>query len=88
MTVKEKIEEILLCDFSPVYLEVDDQSDRHIGHAGHDGRGESHFHVTMTSAAFNNVGRVQRQRMVYHALDSLLKDRVHALGLTLNGYEK
>ena len=69
----------LTAALAPVNLELDDQSERHIGHAGHDGRGESHFALTIMSAAFAGLGRVARQRMVYAALGDLMADRVHAL---------
>ena len=69
----------LTAALAPVKLELDDQSARHIGHAGHDGRGESHFALTIESAAFAGLGRVQRQRKVYAALGDLMHQRVHAL---------
>ena len=64
---------------NPTRLELEDQSDHHIGHAGHDARGESHFALTIESAAFEGLNRVQRQRAVYAALGDLMTDRVHAL---------
>ena len=69
----------LTAALSPTRLELDDQSARHIGHAGHDGRGESHFAIIIESAAFTGLGRVERQRKVYAALGDLMDDRVHAL---------
>jgi len=69
----------LVAALAPTRLELDDQSARHIGHAGHDGRGESHFALTITSAAFTGLNRVQRQRAVYAALGDLMVERVHAL---------
>lgn len=63
----------------PVRLDLKDQSDRHIGHAGHDGRGESHFALTIESAAFAGLNRVARQRAVYAALGDLMDNRIHAL---------
>ena len=69
----------LTAALSPTLLELDDQSARHIGHAGHDGRGESHFALIITSAAFTGLSRVERQRKVYAALGDLMDDRVHAL---------
>jgi BolA protein len=65
----------------PTRLELEDQSDRHIGHAGHDGRGESHFALTICSPAFAGLTRVERQRRVYAALGDLLRERVHALNI-------
>ena len=69
----------LVAALAPTRLELDDQSARHIGHAGHDGRGESHFALTIESAAFTGLNRVQRQRAVYAALGDLMVERVHAL---------
>jgi BolA protein len=43
--------------------------------------GETHFAVTIVSAAFAGQGRVARQRLVYAALAEELRDRVHALQL-------
>ena len=63
----------------PTRLELEDQSAHHIGHAGHDGRGESHFALTIESAAFAGQSRIARQRLVYAALGELMRDRVHAL---------
>ncbi len=65
----------------PVRLDLDDQSARHVGHAGHDGRGESHFALVIESAAFAGQSRVQRQRAVYAALGDLMDQRVHALNI-------
>ncbi|MEO6581091.1 MAG: BolA family protein [Sphingomicrobium sp.] len=63
----------------PTRLDLEDQSASHIGHAGHDGRGESHFALTIESASFAGQNRVQRQRAVYAALGDLMDARVHAL---------
>ena len=67
---------------APVRLEIVDESARHQGHAGHDPRGETHFHVTVVSAAFAGKSRVARQRMVYDLLAAELAERVHALSLS------
>ena len=63
----------------PTRLDLEDQSAHHIGHAGHDGRGESHFALTIEADAFAGMTRVQRQRAVYAALGDLMVERVHAL---------
>ena len=66
---------------SPTRLDLEDQSAAHVGHAGHDGRGESHFALTIESAAFLGQSRVARQRMIYAALGDLMRERVHALSI-------
>ena len=63
----------------PTRLELEDQSAHHIGHAGHDSRGESHFALVLESPLFTGKSRIARQRLVYSALGDLLSDRVHAL---------
>ena len=77
--VATEIRQRLIAKLAPTRLELDDQSARHIGHAGHDGRGESHFALTIESPAFAGLNRVQRQRAVYAALGELMDERVHAL---------
>ena len=71
----------LTASLSPTRLELVDESEKHRGHAGHDPRGESHFALTIESAAFAGQSRVQRQRAVYSALGELMEDRVHALSI-------
>lgn len=69
----------LVAALSPSALDLVDESSHHVGHAGHDGRGESHFALNITAAAFSGHGRVARQRLVYAALGDLMHERVHAL---------
>jgi BolA protein len=77
--VATQIKQRLVAALAPTRLELDDQSARHVGHAGHDGRGESHFALTIESAIFAGMNRVARQRAVYRALGVLMVERVHAL---------
>ena len=67
---------------APTRLEIVDDSHRHAGHAGSREGGESHFNVTIEAPAFEGLGRVARQRMVYAALAEELAGPVHALALT------
>ena len=71
--------ERLTAVLSPTKLDLEDQSHQHVGHAGHDPRGESHFALTIESPAFARLTRVERQRKVYAALGELMHERVHAL---------
>ena len=38
-----------------------------------------YFALTIESRAFAGLGRIERQRKVYAALDELMRERVHAL---------
>ena len=77
--VAREMIERLTAALAPTKLALEDQSHQHIGHAGHDPRGESHFALTIESAAFAGTTRVERQRKIYAALGDLLRERVHAL---------
>jgi BolA protein len=66
--------------FHPTVLEVLDESHRHQGHAGAaDGRG--HFRVRIVSAAFRGLPPLARHRLVFAALEDLMRTDIHALAL-------
>jgi BolA protein len=66
---------------SPTRIELVDDSEAHRGHGGYNPAGESHFSLTIESAAFAGKNRVERQRLVYAALGELMRERVHALSI-------
>ena len=72
----------LTAALGPTRLDLEDQSGQHVGHAGHDPRGESHFALIIESHAFAGLSRVERQRKVYAALGELMRERVHALTIS------
>ena len=82
MSVADTIREKLIERFAPSRLQIEDQSHHHIGHEGARPGGETHFAVTIASAAFTGQSRVARQRLVYQTLAAELATRVHALSLT------
>jgi BolA protein len=82
MSVADTIRRKLTERFTPIWLEIEDQSHHHIGHEGARPGGETHFAVTLVSAAFTGQSRVERQRLVYQTLADELSTRVHALSLT------
>jgi BolA protein len=85
--VAETIQAKLEAAFAPAALHILDESHLHAGHHGHDGRGESHFAVSISAAAFAGKSRVERQRMVYAVLAEELAGQVHALRLSANPAE-
>jgi BolA protein len=82
MSVAETIRVKLIERLAPTRLVVLDESHRHAGHAGARPGGETHFNVTVVSAAFAGLNRVARQRLVYQTLSEELAGGVHALSLT------
>jgi BolA family transcriptional regulator, general stress-responsive regulator len=79
--VATRIKEKLHAALQPVHMELYDESDRHIGHAGHDGRGESHFNLHIIAEVFEGKSRVDRQRLIHAAIAEELAERVHALSI-------
>ena len=82
MSVADTIRHKLTERFAPVRLDLVDESHRHAGHLGARPEGETHFALTIVSAAFAGMSRVARQRLVYETLAAELTGRVHALSLT------
>jgi len=82
VSVADTIRAKLIERFSPVRLEISDETHRHAGHAGARPEGETHFSVKIVSAAFFGQSRVIRQRLVYQTLAAELATHVHALSLT------
>jgi BolA family transcriptional regulator, general stress-responsive regulator len=66
--------------FAPSLLVIEDESHLHAGHAGA-AEGHSHFRVTIVAEAFRGVSPVVRHRLVYAAVDDLLKTDIHALAI-------
>lgn len=66
---------------SPSEVEVQDDSHLHVGHVGaRDGGG--HFSVRIVSEEFQGLAPLARHRLVYAALDEMMKGPIHALAIT------
>lgn len=85
--MRDRIAAKLTAAFAPIRLNVEDDSHRHVGHAGARPEGETHFNVQMVSSAFAGKSRVERHRMVHAVLADELRERVHALALRLEAPE-
>lgn len=81
MTRTETIARILEQRFAPLRMEIRDDSELHAGHRGATSGG-GHYHVTLVSASFTGLSRVEQHRLVYEALGELIPGEIHALGLT------
>jgi len=75
---KEKIELLLTQAFQPSYLQVVDDSHKHIGHAGASQGG--HYNVTIVSKSFEGKKLLESHRMIYQALEPV-KSSIHALAI-------
>jgi BolA protein len=79
--VAAEIDQRLRAALAPTHLNVINDSDKHRGHAGHDGSGESHFTVEIEAPVFAGLSRLDRQRAVNKALGDLMEARIHALSI-------
>jgi len=77
----EKIKRILTQTFSPTALHIDDESWKHVGHAGAKESGGGHFAVHITSKLFSGKSRIACHRMVNHALKDEFGPTIHALSI-------
>lgn len=77
MTVQQEIEQQLQAQFSPVKLDVANESHMHSVPPN----SETHFRVVLVSANFTGSSRVARHQQVYAALAAQLEGPVHALAL-------
>lgn len=81
MTTRDTIIAKLTERFSPLSLEVIDESNKHRGHAGWREGGETHFRVRIATRNLDGLNRVAQHRAIFETLDAELKDRVHALNI-------
>lgn len=77
MTVQQDIEQHLQSTFSPLVMEVANESHMHSVPAN----SETHFRVVLVTDVFAGRSRVARHQQVYAALAAQLAGPVHALAL-------
>jgi len=66
---------------APLRMELVDESAKHAGHAGAAPGGNTHWNLTIVSAAFSGKPTVARHRMIYQALGELMQNPIHALAI-------
>lgn len=69
-----------LVSLAPQSVAIEDDSAKHVGHAGAAGGG-GHFRIAIVSSQFQGLSRVARHRVVYALLADLIPNRVHALSI-------
>ena len=71
----------LLAALDPTLVEISDDSHMHVGHAGA-ASGGGHFSLKIVSPRFEGQRLVMRHRLVYDALQEMMKSDIHALAIT------
>jgi BolA protein len=77
---EDRLRARLVARFAPVSLVIQDETHRHAGHAGAAG-GQGHFRIRIVSEAFRGMSPVARHRLIYEAVDDMLKSDIHALAI-------
>ncbi len=76
--IYQKLEET----FGPTLLEIQDDSHKHIGHAGNTGGG--HFTVYISAEELNEMPKLRAHQEIYQALGELMPEKIHALSIKLS----
>ncbi len=77
---RARIEKELRERLAAIHVDVIDESHLHAGHVGaRDGGG--HFRAVVVSTRFEGRTPVQRQRLVFEALEDAMGSEIHALSM-------
>lgn len=80
----QELESCLQTDLQTFFLQVEDESADHAGHAGADGSGHgTHFRVRIGAGVFNGLSRVAKHRLVYDSLQQFTDSGLHALAIEI-----
>lgn len=69
--------------FPGAIIDLEDQSHRHAGHAGHDPRGGSHLRLKIGHPTLWRAGRLDRHRLIHRVLAEDMATRIHALAIEI-----
>lgn len=81
MSVRDAIEAALAAEFTPSFIEVLDESERHRGHAGWREGGNTHFRIRIASPRLGGLSRVAQHRAINDALKPQFEAGLHALAI-------
>jgi BolA protein len=79
-TREQRLRQCLERRFAPAQLLITDEGHLHAGHAGAAG-GHGHFRIRIVAEAFRGVSPLARHKLVYAAVDDLMRTDIHALAI-------
>ncbi|MBL7686264.1 MAG: BolA family transcriptional regulator [Deltaproteobacteria bacterium] len=83
----EKMRGLLKESFHPLFIEIQNDTIKHIGHKGAQ-PGKGHFKLTMVSEKFEGKKLLEQHRMVKELLHPLFGTEMHALQMNLYAPEE
>ena len=73
--IKSRLKKTMTID----HLTIMDDTGKHLQHQHYDGG--RHFKIIIVSSTFEGLSLLDRHKLVYQALDGMIKNEIHALGL-------
>lgn len=77
--ISKHIKQKLTLALSPESIELIDNSAAHATHVG--AKKGGHYNVTIVAEIFTGKSLVQRHQLIYQALNELMEQDIHALGI-------
>ena len=72
--IKEKLKEL-----EPSHVDIEDEGHLHVGRAG--AKSGGHFKLNIISEIFKGKTVIERHRIIYKCLDSLMNTEIHAISI-------
>ena len=79
MNLDNKIKLLLEESMDIDYLSILNDTDKHLKHKNYDGGG--HFKLEIVSSSFEGLSLLEQHKLVYKALEGMIKKEIHALAL-------
>mgnify|MGYP000004616516 FL=1 len=73
--IKSRLNKAMEIDF----LSISNDTNKHINHKNHDGG--AHFKLEIVSSSFEGLSLLDQHKLVYKALNDMIKKEIHALAL-------
>ncbi len=80
---QEIMKYILQKNLDPSFLEIDNKSENHIGHSGHNGKGESHYNIRISSPKLKDMSLLVQHRTINDLLKEEFASGLHAVSIKI-----
>ncbi len=79
MNLENKIKSRLNKAMNIDFLSINNNTEKHVNHKNYDGG--AHYKLEIVSNAFEGLSLLEQHKLVYKALDGMIKKEIHALAL-------
>ena len=79
--IQIKIENLISKKISMIDFQIIDESHKHVNHKKDTSGG--HFKLFIVSDDFENMTLINRHKLIYNCLDSMMKKDIHAISMKL-----